>query len=152
MATAKQSPETNVNPSAPQGWEDEQTGFPPYWNPEVGKAFRGVVLGLDEKDPDFPRYAFKATDQVMCARGPADEAEKVIIKPGEFFSCSAYAALPLQRYIGFEVYVMAKNKRDIKGGKELWEFSLKIHPEEKKKLLALEAKRLSESNASSNPL
>jgi hypothetical protein len=152
MAATKSDSKTNVNPSAPQGWEDEQTGFPPYWNPEVGKTFRGVVLGLDEKDPDFKRFALKATDQIMCAQGPADDAEQVIVKPGEFFTCSAYAALPLERYVGFEVFVMAKNKRDIKGGKELWEFKLMIHPDEKKKLVALEAKRLAEMNAPSNPL
>jgi hypothetical protein len=152
MAASNKAAASTVNPTAPQGWEEEQTGFPPYWNPSPGKAFRGVVLGLDEKDPDFPRYAFKATDQVICARGPADDAEEVIVKAGEFFTCSGYAALPLQRYIGFEVFVVAKSKRDIKGGKELWEFSLKIHPEEKKKLLALEAKRLAESTAPVNPL
>lgn len=142
MATAKANQNPNMNPAAPEGWEVEQTGFPPYWNPGEGKAFKGVVIGLDNKDESFQRFALRATSPLMCQRGPADESEEVLVKPGEYFSVSAYAALPLEKYIGVEVYVAVKGKRKLQDAKTLWEFTVMISPESRKILADREQKRL----------
>src|ERR1051325_10393128 len=134
--TTKGTP-ANVD-TPPAGWVDEQTGFPPYWSPVEGASFRGTVMARDNRDPDFHRYVIRSSTAIECAQGPADEAEPVQVAPGELFSLSTYAALPLDDYMGFEVFVTAKNKRKIQGGKQdLWVFKLMVSPDTKAKVLAL---------------
>ncbi len=134
---------------APKGWEDEQTGFPPYWNPlHVGNSFRGIVTGYDDKDENFPRYVLRATVPLICAQGPAEDAEKVNVAVGESFSTSVYVALPLHKYLGEEVYVIVKNFRvGVGQGDGIWQFRLLISPDARKRVRDREL-----AAASANPL
>lgn len=142
--------------SAPDGWEQEQIGFPPYWNPRMtmvdptkpragmvpgtGNSFLGTVVNRDERDPNFTRYVVQASRAIRCQNGPSDDAEEVIVQKGEFFTLSTYASLPLDDYFGMEVYVQPIGKRKIKDDPEtgeprdLWRFSLMVSPESKKLL------------------
>jgi hypothetical protein len=133
-----EAPSNVMNPNTipmPEGFVVEDTGFPPYWNPTPGAAFCGVVIDRDDRDPKFIRYRILASSPILCARGPADDAEPVHVNAGEMFTVSFYAALPLDDYMGFEVYVLAKEK--VKGGKEkdrggtVWQWKLGCAPETK---------------------
>lgn len=142
MATDKSPKATAGTPAnvsqAPEGWVDEQTGFPPYWTPVEGASFRGTVMARDDRDPKFNRYVISSSTPLECAQGPAEDAEPVHVLPGDMFSLSTYAALPLDDYMGFEVFVTAVNKRKIQGGsQDLWIFKLKVSPDTKAKVLAL---------------
>lgn len=123
------------------GWEEEQVGFPPYWNPShVGNALIAKVIMRDERDPSFVRYILQAVKfPLVCKKGPSEDAEQVIVQPGEFFTMSAYAALPLERFFDLEVVVKVANKRKLPGNeasdgvkRDLWEFKVLVSPESKK--------------------
>jgi hypothetical protein len=138
-------PHTINQAGAPEGWEEESLGFPPYWNPEVGKSFRGVVMNRDERDPEFIRYVLLATAPVTCATGPADESDVVHVAPGGKFTVSAYASLRLDELAGLEVFVKCIGKREIKNGKqELWQWQVFLSPEAKKQLAARRAEQAKE--------
>lgn len=124
------------------GAEEEQIGFPPYWKPSNGRKFKAKVIALDERDPMFPRWVLQSTHNIACESGPADDAEPRLVKAGEFFTMSLYAALPLERYFGCDVIVEAKEERDLQGGKSLWVFGLKITPETKQIVEARRAKKI----------
>lgn len=145
---------SNVNyGDTPDGWVEEQTGFPPYWNPELAnpgevcKRFQGIVIGKDDRDPDFIRFVLKATKTIMCGEGPKDDKADIEVQEGQYFSVSDYVALPLEKYIGHEVLVMSVSKRKIDGGKSLWKWRLMVSPETRKAIAAAEAKMLAEANA-----
>ena len=120
----------------PDGYVEQQTGLPPYWGPNeeqlkngVAQYFHAKVIMFDNKDPKFERWVLQALAPITCFRGKREQAEQVDIKPGEFFSISDYAGLPLGRYMGHPVFVYAKNKRPISGGQEVWEWGLRTSPE-----------------------
>lgn len=135
-ASAKPNAQTGKGTTlmkAPEGFEDEQVGLPPYWGPDeekmeqkIPQGFYARVIGLDNADEDFKRVILQAGADILCHRGPRDDAEEVLVKKGDYFTCSAYAGLPLHRYIGIPVYVLAKSKRKISGGRTVWEWSLKV--------------------------
>jgi hypothetical protein len=131
----------------PEGFTDQQTGYPPYWNPSDGKVFLGTVLFRDARDEEFIRYVLRASRKMTCFEGEADNAQEVQVLPGQYFSVGEYAALPLEKYVGHEVMVIASGKRDIKGGKELWKFRLLCNDETTKLIAAKEQKMLDEANA-----
>jgi hypothetical protein len=136
--------------SAPEGWETEATGFPPYWTAEPGKTFKGRVIGYDpdeENDGAFPRFTILATAPVVCGRGPKDDMTEVQIAAGELFNVSQWVQLPLENYMGFEVWVMAKGQRPLAGGKTTWDFDLRVSPETKRLVAERQAKMLAEANA-----
>jgi len=115
---------------------DEQVGLPPYWNPEVGRKFKATVVGIDDKDPNFNRFILRASHGIRCQRGPAEDAETLLVKAGQYFTCSLYAALPLQRFIGFEVIVICVKLREgvTKDGFDVWEFRVLTDEETKAQL------------------
>jgi len=153
MAEKKQSLQntapvtSNMATPAPEGWETEATGFPPYWQPEEGKTFKGRVLSVDRNEPDFVRFSILATSPVKCARGPSDDQTEVNVNPGDLFNVSEYVQLPLENYMGFEVWVQAKGERPLKGGKTTWDFDLRCAPETKRIVAERQAKLLAEANA-----
>lgn len=148
-----------------KGWADEQIGFPPYWNPlgnfktkeeAIGRKLLFKPVALDERDPDFPRYICQATRvAIMCQSGPSADAKPVLVKPGENFTLSPYAALPLDRYFDIEVYIEVTGTRKLAGNEEsnnrprdLWEWKLQVSPQDQKMLngrRAEETKRLMEA-------
>lgn len=146
---------------AVKGWEAEQIGFPPYWNPkEIGNKLLARPVLLDTRDESFHRYVMVATQvPIRCQRGPADGAQEVIVKPGEMFTMSPYAALPLDAYFDIEVFIEVSGKRKLPGNAEsdnkprdLWEFTLKVSPNDRKLLnsrRAEETKRLQEARRTS---
>lgn len=117
-------------------FESEQIGFPPYWNPEEGKQLYAMPVARDERDPKFHRYIWKAMIDTECQNGPADDAEKVTVKSGEFFTTSVYHSLdnlPLALYMNIPVLLIAKEKVPTKtSGQEVWKWDLKLSKENKK--------------------
>jgi hypothetical protein len=100
------------------GWEEIETGFPPYWKPEIGKMILGKVCVVDFRDPSFPRVVLQATKvAIPCQRGPVEGAEDVLVKPGEFFTMSEYAALNLGNYIDLEVAIKCVGERGVPADK-----------------------------------
>lgn len=138
---------TNMATAAPEGWDDMPMGFPPYWQPEEGKTFRGKVLSVDASDPEFVRFTLVATAPVKCARGPADDQTDVNVAVGELFTCSSYVQLPLEHFMGLELWAMAMGERPLKGGKTTWDFKVKCSSETKALVEARKAKLLAEAEA-----
>lgn len=143
-------------------WVEQQTGFPPYWNPAIdektgkGNGFRATVMALDARDPDFQRYVLQAKQPLRCANGPAEDAEAVLVGAGEYFTCSDYAALPLSDFFGEEVVVLTKKKRKLAATadnaqkRDLWVFRILTSPETSMRLQAArekQAKALAERQA-----
>lgn len=121
----------------PLGWEDESVGFPPYWSPAPGAAFRGKLMLRDDRDPEFVRYVFQNTNNLPleCATGKTDDAEQVMVQPGELFTVSLYAALPFDMMFGLECLLLAKDKVETsKAGREVWRWRMILPPEAKKQL------------------
>ena len=159
MAKAdKNAPTTNTVPEVmaqnqiaiPEGWETEVTGFPPYWVPVAGTCFKGKVVGFDpdeENDGAFPRFSLIATAPIMCLRGPVDDRVMVQVAAGEMFNVSQWVQLPLENYMGFEVLVIAKGERPLKGGKSTWDFDLRTSPETSRLVKERQAKLLAEAHA-----
>lgn len=131
-ASAENSAPSNGG-AVPQGWVEEPTGFPPYWTPDdKGAWFRGIPLmkdegyreGDDENPSDFARYVVRATHEIDCYKGKSDAAEGVIVKPGEFFTVSAYASMRLERYYGHEVLIKAVEKVRLDQKRTMWKFQV----------------------------
>jgi hypothetical protein len=120
----------------PEGWEEEQTGFPPYWNPGEGKSFRGIVIARDVRDPDFVRYHIRSTQEDLeCAIGPAVDAEPVKVTKGEIFTVSEYSSLPLSDLLGLEIMAVAlKQVPTKKAGQSRWVWKLFLPKESRKAL------------------
>lgn len=125
------------------GWEKEQIGFPPYWNPVVGAKILCKPVMCDARDPEFPRYVMQATRMpIECAQGPSEEREPVIVQPGDYFTMSVYGALPpetMQLYMGIEIMIHCKSQRKLSPTDEsrgvprkLFVFEIMVHPSAKK--------------------
>lgn len=129
-----------------EGWEEEQVGFAPYWNPEEGKFFYGKVVARDERDPDFMRYLVQALMPHQCKRGAADDAEDVLVGTNEYFSISVYYSLSEPFDFALENFtakgdpmpmkVTAIKKVKTKAGQPCWTWKMHLPPEYKKKLQA----------------
>lgn len=120
-------------------FEEEQLAFPPYWEAGEGKWFYAMIVACDDRDKNFVRYVAQAEMPLECAKGAkkgkSANYEKIVVQKGEFFTLSAYAGLPLDRYIGIRVLVKTKGQRDVGQPQPMWDFSLKVSPEDKKILL-----------------
>ena len=117
--------------SVPDDWEEESTGFPPYWNPGEGKSFRARFLLVDARDPDFVRFVCENTGKtpLICWRGPAEDAEPVEVPPGGQFTISEYAGLPLVFLLGEEALIRADHKQKTsKPGQSVWIWKMKLPP------------------------
>jgi hypothetical protein len=101
--------------AAIQGWEADSVGFAPYLKVEgVGSCFFGKVCTVDARDPEFVRYIVECEKEpIKCQRGPVDGAEEVWVQPGEFFTVSAYAGLPADRYFDMSVFCKVKEVRKL---------------------------------------
>lgn len=108
-------------------------GFPAYWKPDINKGWRGIVLSRDIRDPDFHRFLIENTGPDFDGRtGPARDGELKPIAKGQTFSISCHKALPLEKYYGLEVVVIATGKRTGMPGNEasdnkprdMWEWEL----------------------------
>lgn len=114
--------------AAPDDWEEETTGFPPYWNPGEGKSFRAQILLVDSRDPAFVRFVCvnKGKSALLCARGPADDAEPVEVPVGGQFTISHYDGLPLAFLLGQEAIFLAKEKvKTNTPGRTVWIWKMK---------------------------
>jgi len=125
-------------------FEEEQLAFPPYWEAGEGKWFYGMVVALDDRDPQFQRYVLQAEMPVTCAQGKKKgrdgDYHEVQVGKDEFFTLSCYGGLPLDRYIGYRVLVKCTGTRDVGQPQPMYTFSLKVSPEDKK-LLMVERKQ-----------
>ena len=118
------------------GFEQEQLNFPPYWNPEVGMQFVAMPLTVDDRDKDFVRVVLQAMHPIHCFQGDKENQEDVLVGKDEFFTMSVYAALPLDRYIGYKVHVKVTGKRDVGRPNDMFTWALAVHPDDKKLLNA----------------
>lgn len=131
-------------------WEKVETGFPPYWKPEVGKIIVAKVCAVDARQENFVRYIMQATKlAVPCARGPVDGAEEVTVQPGEFFTMGEYASLDLTRFFDMEIFIkvtgtrkLAPNEQSHGVPRKLFDFDVRCSPEDKKRLNAMRAEEM----------
>jgi hypothetical protein len=123
-----------------QGWAREQVGFPPYWAPlREDSMFFGRIVALDTRQDNFHRYVVQATKFPMfCRLGPADDAEKIMVPAGDFYTVSSYAGLPLSDFFDIEVCVRATKKRKLPGNeasdgvkRDLWMWEVLVEPKDK---------------------
>ena len=129
-------------------WDEEQVGFPPYWKPEaVGRIIMGKVLARDD-DGLFPRYILQAVLPVKCQKGSAQSntVQEVIVQPGQLFTMSQYAGLPLERFFDIIVGIRVTGERMLPPTEEsdgkprdLWEWTVLVAPQDKEKLNARRA-------------
>lgn len=115
----------------PSDFVETEIGFPPYWKASVNKGFRGVILGFDDRDPDFVRIHIENTGNLPldCQRGPVDDGVVQSVNPGRIFTISKFGALPLEQYIGVDVVVLCTGSRKLPGNeasrnvpRDLWEW------------------------------
>jgi hypothetical protein len=99
-------------------WDKIQTGFAPYWWPEVGKWCFGRVVAKDIRNPDHIRYLMIAGAEHDCRRGPKNEDEKagavgeaVVVKKGDTFSFSAPYSLADE--MDFHLWLLANEQTEI---------------------------------------
>lgn len=123
-----------------KGWAREQVGFPPYWAPlREDSMFFGRIVALDTRQDNFHRYVVQATKFPMfCRLGPADDAEKIMVPTGDFYTVSSYAGLPLSDFFDIEVCVRATKKRKLPGNeasdgvkRDLWMWEVLVEPKDK---------------------
>jgi hypothetical protein len=91
--------------------------FPPYWQCGLAKGFRGKVLLRDERDPKFVRYHIENTGPkpIECRKGAVADGVVEDVAPGRIFTIGAYATLPLDRFLGFEITVICTGERELPG-------------------------------------
>lgn len=129
----------SVAPVMPEGYEEENISFPPYWTPEVGKAFHAMPVDIDLSDEEFPRIVLQNVGADLdCSQGSKDEQVKQVIKAGEHFTISKYAGLPLEKYMGYDCAVTVTGQRDVGQAKPMYVFALGVSKDAK---LALTAER-----------
>jgi hypothetical protein len=113
------------------GYVDVNVGFAPYFSPTEGAQFKGRLLDVDDRDPEFIRYTFMAETEMECFTGPSDDAETVIVRPGEPFNVSGYAQIPFEQYGGMSMIVSFKDKVPTKtAGRKVWRMGLKLKQED----------------------
>lgn len=139
-------------------WEEEQVGFAPYWNPEKDKWFYARIIEKDERDPEFVRYLMQAGVDTPCKRGPAEGAEDVMVKKGEYFTISVYFSLQdlfdlyLETGIRPFMKVVAKDTtKTSTAGRTCWLWTLLVSPETKKLTMAAKEKMRMLSDAGEFP-
>lgn len=149
MASAKKNGEILDVDGLPDfaKWEEEQVGFAPYWNPEKDKWFYARIIEKDERDSEFVRYLMQAGVDTPCKRGPADGAEDITVKKGEYFTISVYFSLQdlfdLYLETGIRPFMKVTAKDTVKtstAGRTCWLWSLLVSPETKAKTLAAKEK------------
>jgi hypothetical protein len=124
--------------------EDTAAGstFPPYWSPDMGKAFVAAVVDVDARNPEFVRYTFLAAHDIVCHRGEVDAQEEVTVGPGERFSVSAYFSLPLDEYMNLgNIGIMVTDKIKLKSGNTMWTWKVKCNPTQKAQLSGIRAEK-----------
>ncbi len=120
--------------------EEGALGFPAYLKivaPEDGKPgskFAAMVCGLDDSNPDFERWVFQAEHDVMCQRGPAEDAVPELVKKGDYFSTSAYgqfgdssASRGLHSYVGHKVLLTCTGTKKMVDPKKAPMFVMKLN-------------------------
>lgn len=121
------------------GWEKISVGFAPYLKVSgIGGCFFGKLAAVDLGDPEFPRYVVECLGAPLkCQRGPVNDAEEVIVQPGEFFTVSKYAGLPIERFMDIPAFFKVIGEREVppneahkmKTSMFLWEVT--VSPESK---------------------
>lgn len=101
---------------------------PLYWSPSEGAILRGELTGrFQRRDKDGWFYQIKLTTSANVRKADGEEREA---EPGEVVNVDERAGLRhLATYCGvaekrFEVFIKAKEKVDIRGGKTFWKFAL----------------------------
>jgi hypothetical protein len=142
---------------ATQTWTEEQVGFAPYWSPVEGASFIGRIVQKDDAAQDFVRYLVQAGQDIECQRGPADNAEKVLVKRGEHFTVSVYSALQgiFDFYVvsGLAPWMKVTAKNQVKTstpGRAVWQWSVAVSPDDKRKADSLRLAYTNQQKALAN--
>ncbi len=139
VSDANENPLSADMPDTKSWVTQAQGGFAPYYTPRTGDVFVATPIDIDTRNPKFPRFLFSASHEMSCAKGPKKAVQAVTVRAGEDFSMSAYAALPVEDFLGIETRITIGEKIDIAGGHTLWQFELAVSPEDS---AALEAQRV----------
>lgn len=124
------------------GWAKASVGFAPYLKLNgVGDCFFGKLAAVDNSNPEFPRYIIEALEApIECQRGPVASPEQVTVEPGDFFTVSKYAGLPIERFLDIPAFYKIKSTRVVPGNEnhkmatEMFEWDVMVSGESKKLL------------------
>ena len=137
-----------------KNWTEEQVGFAPYWEPKKGAKIMAQIIQKDAPEESFVRYLMRAGQDMECSRGAKGEdeegnkqdAEKVLVKKGEYFTVSVYFSLQglFEFYLvsglkpWMEITAVEKVKTS-KPGRTAWQWKVRVSPEDKRKADQLRA-------------
>ena len=115
------------------GYQSVSVGFHPYFSPSAGAKFKGTLIGVDAKNPEFIRFEFVADSDLECFTGPSEDQESVLVKAGEPFNVSAYSQVAFEDYAGLKHPIIVEFKEKVKTstpGRSVWKMGLKLHDED----------------------
>ncbi len=143
--------EVNLPANPFEGWSEEQLGFPPYFKAAIGKGFFARVITVDVRDPEFIRFVLQylgmpndfkkptqldTTTPLKCQKGKKDDAEDVMVKPGEFFTTSNYGGLPLENFLGESATIACTGKVSTGKPNDMYTWTVLTSAETKTRLAA----------------
>jgi hypothetical protein len=139
-------------------WEKEQTGLAPYWAPRKdGDFMYGCAVAVEDfgsfgkddtgKRREGTRFMIRAMMPTDCGRGPAVDAQRLIVEEGDYFTMSAWDGLgrhldffmTLPFDVPFRAVAVNKSqtqsmKEDGVTPREVWNWDLRVHPTVKPKV------------------
>lgn len=129
----------------PEGFEEENLGFAPYWKAAVGEGFTAKPIQLDARDPKFERWLLQNLGaDLKCFKGPTKEAEEVTVKNGEHFTMSNYKGCDLTDYIGYDIFAKVVGTTPSKHPNDMFVWKLAMKTADR---AALNAKRQEHAKA-----
>ena len=127
-----------------EGAQKVDLAFPAYWKPSDATGFRAVLLKRDDRDigrdgRPFVRWHWKNTgdEPLSCRKGRAEDGIVVDVPVGGIFTTSDYKGLPLQKWRGFEVTVIALGQEVLPPtaetdgeDRDMWVFEAHLMPDD----------------------
>ena len=132
-----------------EGAQKADLTFPPYFKIDEMTGFRGILLRRDDRDVKddgtvFIRYHWRNTgpEPLDCRRGKVEDGVIETVPVGGVFTTGHFGNLPFQKWFGFEVTVLALEKRTMPANSKIpldhtfWTCEAHLMPEDLAKIEA----------------
>lgn len=152
-----------------EGAQKADLTFPPYFKIDEMTGFRGTLLKRDDRDVKedgsiFIRYHWRNTGPgpLECRRGKVEDGVVETVPVGGIFTTGHFGNLPFHKWFGFEVTVLALEKRTMPANSKIpldhsfWTCEAHLMPEDLKRiesqdledqLFIIEAQKLADREA-----